>query len=637
MEPVLALQDTRLPVEAGEVAQTTLRIRNAGAIVEQYHIDVLGPAAAWTEVAPAEVSVYPGNDVEVLIIFHPPRDSSTPSGDVPFGIRCASLDNPADQAVVEGDLAVGAIHEFAATIKPEMKKGRWRARYTLRLDNRGTAPTRLQLSASDPADALAFVLSPRVVEVPPRGSVDAKLTIKTRKPIVKGDPIPHRFQVEYAKLLKSAGDSNAAGKIDGSFTQRAILTRNAKWLAVALAGVAALSVFLLSRGGDEKPAPAAKVARPALAIEPGPSLVTLSWTPDPLVATYSIEKLADGGDPAAPAPDIADVAEVNKGLNQYEWPDLAGGAAHCFRLVAAVEGNERGIRSDFACAETPANAKLAAPIGLIAVPQDGTDGTRVDVSWEAPENAPPETTYSVLLDNAEKQAVAAGAPLATTIDIDKPGKYCISVLAKIGEAVTPPSNDTCLELGAGADDGAPEAPPVTQSGDEPPTETTAPLADPVPNDTRVRVRGYVRLIGFLPEFGPLSVEQQRRFQETRAWLERNVEPRLDRQSRQGHGHRIASAADLLAEPPAAGQWLFEDGYLDPTNLKEGCTDWQRAFTEARAEAEAAGTWDPNLVAGVQLGICLYVDPEGALRNQNDEPVVVGTTTTGVVTTPPTGV
>ena len=76
MNPVLVLDGDRLVVEPGGEARATLRIRNAGARVEEYALSVVGPPAEWAEVVPPAVSVYPGTDTEVSIVFRPIRSGS---------------------------------------------------------------------------------------------------------------------------------------------------------------------------------------------------------------------------------------------------------------------------------------------------------------------------------------------------------------------------------------------------------------------------------------------------------------------------------------------------------------------------------------------------------------------------------
>ena len=55
----------------GQVGMGTVHVHNGGDIVESYRLDVLGPAAAYTELVPAEVNLLP-----CLLYTSPsPRDS----------------------------------------------------------------------------------------------------------------------------------------------------------------------------------------------------------------------------------------------------------------------------------------------------------------------------------------------------------------------------------------------------------------------------------------------------------------------------------------------------------------------------------------------------------------------------------
>jgi hypothetical protein len=68
--------ETRLvPVDPGSTAAVPIRVRNTGSVVDQFTIQVLGEAAAWTVVAPPSVSLFPGAEETATITFTPPRSS----------------------------------------------------------------------------------------------------------------------------------------------------------------------------------------------------------------------------------------------------------------------------------------------------------------------------------------------------------------------------------------------------------------------------------------------------------------------------------------------------------------------------------------------------------------------------------
>jgi hypothetical protein len=128
MDPLVALAETRLRVEPGGQARTQATIRNIGADTERYLLQVLGQVAAWAEVLPREVTLSPGDEATVRLLFRPPRDDSVPATEMPFGLRCASRDHPDRGTVVEGDLTVVAVRDPGPRPAPGTRRRPWRSR-----------------------------------------------------------------------------------------------------------------------------------------------------------------------------------------------------------------------------------------------------------------------------------------------------------------------------------------------------------------------------------------------------------------------------------------------------------------------------------------------------------------------------
>ena len=52
--PTLVLTSHQLAVEPGGEVSLELRLRSHSAVVDEFRVEVLGPAAAWTEVEPPQ-------------------------------------------------------------------------------------------------------------------------------------------------------------------------------------------------------------------------------------------------------------------------------------------------------------------------------------------------------------------------------------------------------------------------------------------------------------------------------------------------------------------------------------------------------------------------------------------------------
>ncbi len=166
-DPLISLDTEHAAVQPGGQVRVTVTITNTGNLVEGYWLQVLGPAAAWAEVVPPEISVYPQQDATAAVILSPPSDGSALSGVLPFGVLASSTLDANTSAAAEADLEIGELHSLQAKIIPVTSTGRWRGRHVIQLSNWGNSQAQLQMVARDPDEALGFYLSPSYVDLPP--------------------------------------------------------------------------------------------------------------------------------------------------------------------------------------------------------------------------------------------------------------------------------------------------------------------------------------------------------------------------------------------------------------------------------------------------------------------------------------
>jgi hypothetical protein len=267
---VVVLDEESLDVEpGGEVrAQAIVTGGGAGGSVERLRLEVLGDASRWAQVEPRHVTVAPGEEQVVEIVFRPPHASSAAAREIPFGVRALSLDDRDRASVAEGDILVTPVRDLLARIEPPVGAGRWGAGYRVALDNRGVVPVRVRLSGTDPHGRLRFAVAPPEAEVPPGGSATALVSVRTRQPRLAGRPEKHGFAVEYRGL-----DAGSAGRLTAMFEQRGVLPTALAvvvWLlgAALLVGAVFVGVKLLwpeggpARGPGGGPGPTAPAAEP---------------------------------------------------------------------------------------------------------------------------------------------------------------------------------------------------------------------------------------------------------------------------------------------------------------------------------------------------------------------------------------
>lgn len=225
------LSREKVTVDPGGEAGCEVRVRNTGAIVDEYTLEVLGDAAGWTLIEPPSLSLFPGDEAVANVRFRPPRDATVLTGELPFGLRVASKEDPTGSAVEEGTVEVGQFTDTFAELVPRTSRGRRRARHELAVDNRGNARMNATLTAVDPDELLRFEVSPPALVVEPGSAGFAKVTVRPVKRFLRGPtrtiPFEVSAQVEGAPPLVA----------QGSMMQEALIP---PWLPKALMALAAL-------------------------------------------------------------------------------------------------------------------------------------------------------------------------------------------------------------------------------------------------------------------------------------------------------------------------------------------------------------------------------------------------------------
>ncbi len=222
-----------LHVEPGSEVTAMLTIRNTGAVVDHFHVQVLGDAARWATVTPETLPLFPDAEGQVAIAFRPARVAAAHAGATPFGVKVTSEVDPGDSSVEEGTLDIGAFTELTGELIPAISNGSRSGRHQLACDNRGNIPLTLAFGAVDPEEALRFQFDPPSVVAASGTATIVTLRARPKKRFLTGSPKTHRFQTVIQP--KEAAPVN----VDGSMVQLPMLP---KWLPKALAALVALVV-----------------------------------------------------------------------------------------------------------------------------------------------------------------------------------------------------------------------------------------------------------------------------------------------------------------------------------------------------------------------------------------------------------
>jgi beta-lactam-binding protein with PASTA domain len=140
----------------GPPASTTVTVRNRGTKVEHFELAVNGPIAAFAQVQPPVLQVFPDTEETAQVRFAVPRASLPPAGPYSFQIAARGRVDPDVTGRVAGALTVGRFDEMIATIEPEMTRGRRPGHHRLTVANRGNGSLDVQVAMADQQGELVF-------------------------------------------------------------------------------------------------------------------------------------------------------------------------------------------------------------------------------------------------------------------------------------------------------------------------------------------------------------------------------------------------------------------------------------------------------------------------------------------------
>jgi hypothetical protein len=298
MGALVTLASKALEVVPGSVASCTVTVKNTGTVVDQFTIDVLGDPGAFASAEPPALSLFPGAEGSAVVSFAPPRNSSTPAGALPFGIRARSQEDPGGSAVEEGVLTVGTFSDTFAELVPRASRGSRGATHELAVDNRGNARLNASITAADPDQLLGFDVQPPGLVVEPGAAGFGKVRVRPTKRFWRGQPKTRPFKVAVA------GDDGRPIVLDGSMLQEAILPR---WLVPALLALLGLLILAAVLW--------ATLLQPAIKSATTQALADAGFTPKPSVAPGGGASPAPGGGSPSPAVSLAPGASPSPGAS----------------------------------------------------------------------------------------------------------------------------------------------------------------------------------------------------------------------------------------------------------------------------------------------------------------------------------
>ena len=200
MPAVLTLLNPLVTAAPGGEGSAEVRVRNTGTVVDQFVLNLLGEASAWATVDPPFVSLFPGAEETVRIVFRPPRSSAVVAGGTPFGVRVSSKEDPDFSAVEEGSVQISGFAAVTAKLVPRTSQGRSGAEHRLDITNTGNEPVEARMTALDPDGLLAIAVKPDVVTVGPGRTVQTKVKVAARAGRDPGRRLPFQVTIDAGGL-----------------------------------------------------------------------------------------------------------------------------------------------------------------------------------------------------------------------------------------------------------------------------------------------------------------------------------------------------------------------------------------------------------------------------------------------------
>lgn len=237
MSFAVRLSTDLVSVEAGATSPLTIEVVNRSEEGDRFELEVEGLDPEWTAVPVPAFMVGPGDTASEKVFFRTPRTPESLAGNYPFVIKVRSLAS-GEQRTAQGVLQIQPYHHISAEISP--KKGvvatmRHHNRFTVTLMNLGNTEHTVQLSASDPEEALAFDFEQAQVTIAPGQQRDVAVTAQPATKRMISNTRLYGFSVTARSMDVPAVASAAHAQLEQrpTFTVAGLIF----WLVVIAVGI----------------------------------------------------------------------------------------------------------------------------------------------------------------------------------------------------------------------------------------------------------------------------------------------------------------------------------------------------------------------------------------------------------------
>jgi hypothetical protein len=228
----LTLSPLNISVVPGERRSILVTVGNLGSTVEGSELHLTGLPADWWTFDPPRVSLLPSTEARATLSIHPPRSTTSMSGDYPVAVDVSTqLDR---KASAEATVTVEPFVQLSSQLKPENSSGRRSATHHISIANGSNVRVAARVEVLDKDEAMRFQPQAADVMVEAGDTVTAALKVRARRWQWLRRKPAQRFSVRLSASGAAPTDRPA------SFTQLPLLPG---W-ALPVAAIAAVALVV---------------------------------------------------------------------------------------------------------------------------------------------------------------------------------------------------------------------------------------------------------------------------------------------------------------------------------------------------------------------------------------------------------
>ena len=316
IRPLVELSDAHLRLDAGQVGQVELTVRNPGNIVETYDLILLGQGRPAIDITPDSLSLFPGDEDTATVDIHPPMSHRVRAGTYAVGVKVQSQVRPDASTTAEMLVTVNPFYRFRCTMGTSSVTLRTRATMLVEVTNEGNSTVTYELTANDPEGFMRVTPKEVRITLAPGESRWTEVQVKVAPKLVGSEFNTRSFTVTITPVrdedLGLAIVDEDSEQVIGSILHRPYIRLRLGVfgrLLILLTILGLVAAFFISRwlSGFAPPVQGPPTVPSGFTAQTGPvpGQVLLEWLPSVGAEGYTIYSVGEAGNPQpSPAPTV---------------------------------------------------------------------------------------------------------------------------------------------------------------------------------------------------------------------------------------------------------------------------------------------------------------------------------------------